>query len=99
MAKDIAEALDAGGDNGRPGRHRLQEDDAEALLSSVGCAEDIGGLVVTWELLIGDEAGEVDVLELVPLDVALAGGAHPAVRPYHDEASVGHLPLQLGIGR
>ena len=63
MVSDALETEDSGCDDGCSGSHGFDEDEAEALLAGVWCAEDVGVLIVGGEFGVGYRPGEDDIVD------------------------------------
>ena len=93
----VRRAAGAAGDDGQPGRRRLEEHDAEALDLEAGAAgaarhrEDVARGVVGGQLLPRHRAGEHDVVgDAVLGGAAAAAAARPGRRRRASRAASGH---------
>ena len=97
MGHDFPEAVDAGGDDGLPGGHRLEQHDAKTLIPGRRGAEDIAAGVVAGQLGCGDVAGHHHIIKLLASDeVAVPAAQRPVA--HDDQAQLRILRLELSKG-
>ena len=87
---DALVAVDVAAHDGRAGRHRLEEDDPEALAAGGRRDVDVGGLEQLDLLLVGDPAQE--------LHAAKAAGHHVAPRLALQRARADHQEPAVAAG-
>src|SRR5438309_12010232 len=97
MGYDFAEAVDAGGHDRLARGHRLQQDDAEALVAGRRRAEDVAAGVVARQLAGRYVAGHHDIIELLAGEEIAVPAPQRAIAN-DDEPQVRVLRLELGEG-
>ena len=82
-----------GGNNSCPSGHRFEENNTEALLTSRRGAENVGGVVLARQVLIGDKAFKEHISQAFDIGVPLVFLLQAAVRSNDDQAGVRKLLL------
>src|SRR2546423_12256340 len=97
MVNDLSEAVDTGRHNRLSRGHRLQQDNAEALVPGCRRAKDVAAGVVAGKLLRWHIAGHDHVVELLAGKEVAVPAAQRTITD-DDQAQLWVLRLELGEG-